>query len=59
MHVNQFPNNDTEFDEQHRTAYLIAAYIQMKLTPAEREELDDWVGCKQRKPAVVRRINRR
>lgn len=36
--------NDAEFDQQHRVAYLIAAYIQQKLTPAEREELDDWVG---------------
>lgn len=45
MHPNQFPNNAAEFDQEHRTAYLIAAYIQKKLTPAEREELDDWVGA--------------
>lgn len=45
MHPNQFPNDAAEFDQEHRTAYLIAAYIQKKLTPVEREELDDWVGA--------------
>ncbi len=45
MNSNQLPQDDIEFDEVHRTAYLISAYIQHKLTPAEREELDDWVGA--------------
>jgi len=45
MHPNQFPNDAAEFDQEHRTAYLIASYIQKKITPAEREELDDWVGA--------------
>jgi transmembrane sensor len=45
MNSNQLPQDDIEFDEVHRTAYLISAYIQHKLTPAEREELDDWVAA--------------
>ena len=30
--------------EAHRVAYLIAGYIRNSLTPAEHEELDDWVN---------------
>jgi hypothetical protein len=30
-------------DKAKRTAYLIAAYIQQKLTPQEHDELDAWV----------------
>lgn len=45
MQSDQFPSNDSKFEQAHRTAYLIAAYIQQNLSPAEREELDDWVGA--------------
>jgi len=44
MNQEQIRPNDAEFEKEYRTAYLIAAYIQQKLTPAERQELDDWVG---------------
>lgn len=44
MQSNQFSANDSEFEQAHRTAYLITAYIQQNLSPAERNELDNWVG---------------
>ncbi|HTM91774.1 MAG TPA: hypothetical protein VL095_05120 [Flavisolibacter sp.] len=31
-------------DKAKRTAYLIAAFIQKKLTPVERKELDEWIA---------------
>ncbi len=45
MDLNQFSADDSEFEPAHRTAYLIAAYIQQNLSPAERDELDDWAGA--------------
>lgn len=34
---------DQQTDGAYRVAYLIAGYIAQTLTPAERDELDDWV----------------
>ncbi|MCW3108787.1 MAG: hypothetical protein JWQ09_3293, partial [Segetibacter sp.] len=45
MNQQQFQPGETEFEQEHRTAYLIATYIQEKLTPAEQEELDNWVAA--------------
>jgi len=44
MHPKQLEPSDIEFEQEHRIAYLIATFIQDKLSPAEREELDNWVG---------------
>lgn len=41
MNNNPFSHMDKE---AHRVAYLIAGYIRNTLTPAEHEELDDWVN---------------
>lgn len=45
MNSNQLPQDDIQLGHAHRTAYLVTAYIQHRLTPAEREELDEWVGA--------------
>ena len=44
MQDNPFTREGAEFDKSYRIAYLIAGFIQENLSPAEREELDDWVG---------------
>jgi len=41
----QITNDNPEFEQEYRTAFLIATYIQEKLTPAERDELDNWAGA--------------
>src|SRR4051794_33665929 len=37
------PNNNPEMEGAYRIGYLIAGYIGQTLTPAERDELDNWV----------------
>jgi transmembrane sensor len=39
----EVPNNNREMDDAYRVAWLIAGYIGHTLTPAERDELDEWV----------------
>jgi hypothetical protein len=40
---------DDELQIAERIAYLIAGHLQDKLSPAEREELDEWVSASDEK----------
>lgn len=43
MNPYTFPEDTSEFDRAHRVAYLVASFLQEDLSPAEREELDQWI----------------
>ncbi len=44
MKQTPFLTEGASFEPSYRVAYLVAAYIHDTLTPAERAELDEWVG---------------
>jgi ferric-dicitrate binding protein FerR (iron transport regulator) len=47
MRPYKIPEDDQDFTRLHRTAYLIASFIEGRITTSERDELDQWIEASQ------------
>ncbi|HVZ55352.1 MAG TPA: FecR domain-containing protein [Chitinophagaceae bacterium] len=52
----RIPENNPDLERAYRTAWLIAGYIRGTLTPAEHDELDEWVAASDANMQLFERL---